>query len=981
TLPEYLQPGSSERPLMALLPHTFQPEPTSFLKDISLSCWNPPPGHRKLQGDFLYITVVTTEGRQCDITSCPKGFFLNRSTEDVFDPRPAQSSPVCHSLTDLLCHISPAFKQALALKNRPPPSPVEALPTLYHTLSWLGPSCASRTHKNAFTRLGVDEEPAQAPDWNEELQAARDLPVSSLEERLQRDRARLQVNSAFVRAVRQGAETVVDGFVEPVNGNPEDPAFLWGGLFMSQGAAVAVFGGERGRRIVQRLELQGVQAYSNIDGLQGLHTLPTAIVDYRGVRLSAQGLAPGLEGSDQDQEASPASRGLLYGAQAGPQESPHRRRLLELLAQACKPLSLQRNVVVKPDGHQVPLFTSIDAQGLLGADGRFYVLDVFRTFPADANFCPEAETENQIVSREEGINAKHEEDESDCKNDGWPENYCSQYGLPASFVHKLCRLKPQLLQAFVRAACKEVGSVSDIIFEMRFNPNVFSPGVSFPASERKSLKLQQRLLKEAAAFIITHQIPAFLDFCLQSHETPMDGVSLKQALHQRGVNLRYLGHLAKAVSQSEHERRLRHIKRLAVGEIFNRSARRVFNNFLQGVEVSSLSAAISHFLCCLLVNHFTPASVGEDTKKKSRRRGRGTGSLESTPWSTLTGAELWNLVCQESVETYNITDALGSGPNYLVEQYGLQKISLLREFCLKTGVQLRLRDYFLDHQNKCPIGPDDILNIFPIVKHVNMPTPDASKAFQAAQTSVQKGLLDQAHEQLKEAVYLYGRVCDDLEPEACYCHSLLAKVAFLQGKAAEARGVQLKAVVISERVLGFDHPNTIQQYALLGVYAFAGGEGVLAQKCFLRARLLTLTVHGEDHPYVATLDSCLGLVLAEDHTGQYLRNALRLHTSFFGPLNMHTALNQHLLSQWMCIRGDYRGAMTHEKEALAAFTCLVRTAAGVDWCVRACAQVFSFSSLLLSQLGEDHSQTQCSKEFLSTITKQAVKVERSLRQA
>lgn len=98
-----------------------------------------------------------------------------------------------------------------------------------------------------------------------------------------------------------------------------------------------------------------------------------------------------------------------------------------------------------------------------------------------------------------------------------------------------------------------------------------------------------------------------------------------------------------------------------------------------------------------------------------------------------------------------------------------------------------------------------------------MPTPDASKAFQAAQTSIQKGgsdllqncqfqgvfgpkskpdsarntwvlsagLLDQAHEQLKEAVYLYGRVCDDLEPEACYCHSLLAKVAFLQGKAAE----------------------------------------------------------------------------------------------------------------------------------------------------------------------------------------------------
>lgn len=44
-------------------------------------------------------------------------FFLS-STEDVFDPRPAQSSSVYHSLTDLLCHISPAFKQTFVLKNR-----------------------------------------------------------------------------------------------------------------------------------------------------------------------------------------------------------------------------------------------------------------------------------------------------------------------------------------------------------------------------------------------------------------------------------------------------------------------------------------------------------------------------------------------------------------------------------------------------------------------------------------------------------------------------------------------------------------------------------------------------------------------------------------------------------------------------------------------------------------------------------------------
>lgn len=49
------------------------------------------------------------------------------------------------------------------------------------------------------------------------------------------------------------------------------------------------------------------------------------------------------------------------------------------------------------------------------------------------------------------------------------------------------------------------------------------------------------------------------------------------------------------------------------------------------------------------------------------------------------------------------------------------------------------------------------------------------------------GLLEQAYEKLKEASYLFGRVSDDLHPEACHCLSLLAKVAYLQGRPAEVR--------------------------------------------------------------------------------------------------------------------------------------------------------------------------------------------------
>ncbi|KAI4884306.1 hypothetical protein NFI96_025726, partial [Prochilodus magdalenae] len=834
--PDYILPGATERPPLAtLLPSTTYPEASSCLLDLSISCWNPPPGSRKLQGDFLYISVQTLEGKHCDITSSPRGFYLNRSTLDVFDPRPAQSTPVCHCLTDLLSQLSPQFKHNFsALRLRPSLPTEESMSTPYHTLSWLGGSAVHSHKPNYSCRLGLEQGlNTQAPDWNEEMQAARDLPQTTLEERLQRDKALLQVNSAFVWAVAQGAEKVIDGFVDPINGCNEEPAFLWGSLFLSMGGPGQEWlGGERGRRAAQRLELRSIQAYSDLEGdLQALHTLPTALADYRGLRLSAQGLAPGLQGQDQPG----ASRGLLYGFNTGPMENPARRKLLELLAQAAKAIGLQRHAVLGPSGYQLPLFTSTDAQGLLGADGRYYILDVFRTMPADANF--------HIAEGEEG------------KEDG----------VPRRFPHGLCRLRPELVKAFiqhkhsqftkrvrermeenggveecvkagdsrgteaVRAACKDVGSVSDIIFEMRFNPNVLSPGkhtpapkhrVQFPSSESSAVSLQETLLKEAAAFIVNDQIPAFVTDCLQGPEIPIDGATLRHALHQKGINLRYLGHLISFIRESEHRDRLRHITRLAYGEIVVRCARRIFNGYIPVGHSQPVLAACKPLPSILHLHslfgtlpRINPATNGEESKKRSRRRGhKGGGTADSIAWGNLSGNELWSLICQDALETYGLQQGLGSNVDYLVEQYGIQRVSLLREICLKTGIQLRLRDYVLDNRNKAPITPDDVLNLLPVVKHITMPATDASKAFQAAQNSLQKGLLEQAYDQLKEAAYLFGRVCDSLHPEACRCLSTLAKVAYLQGHPAEARSVQLRVVVISERVLGFDHPHTIQQY-------------------------------------------------------------------------------------------------------------------------------------------------------------------------
>ncbi len=105
-----------------------------------------------------------------------------------------------------------------------------------------------------------------------------------------------------------------------------------------------------------------------------------------------------------------------------------------------------------------------------------------------------------------------------------------------------------------------------------------------------------------------------------------------------------------------------------------------------------------------------------------------------------------------------------------VEKYGLQKITLLRETSIKTGIQVVLlsilllvtevlrqacserlsfvlplqiliKEYNFDSRHKPAFTEEDILNIFPIVKHVNPKASDAFHFFQSGQAKVQQGTL------------------------------------------------------------------------------------------------------------------------------------------------------------------------------------------------------------------------------------------------
>lgn len=141
TPPDYVTPGVREPPLLPLHPNIKNAKGPQALKVLTTSAWNPPPGPRKLHGDLMYLYVVTMEDKRFHISACSKGFFINQSTDDCFNPKPDNPSHLSHSLIDLLSHISPSFRRAFQAiqKRRTMRHAFERVATPYQVYQWSAP--------------------------------------------------------------------------------------------------------------------------------------------------------------------------------------------------------------------------------------------------------------------------------------------------------------------------------------------------------------------------------------------------------------------------------------------------------------------------------------------------------------------------------------------------------------------------------------------------------------------------------------------------------------------------------------------------------------------------------------------------------------------------------------------------------------------------------------------------------------------------
>lgn len=203
----------------------------------------------------------------------------------------------------------------------------------------------------------------------------------------------------------------------------------------------------------------------------------------------------------------------------------------------------------------------------------------------------------------------------------------------------------------------------------------------------------------------------------------------------------------------------------------------------------------------------------KNNKKRNKRKGKSNPLVcnDTNEWAALTPKSLWQQLKQE-LKSYFDYELLSSDVDSTIEIYGLQKISLLRSFCLKTGLQILLRDYNFESKNKVIFYEEDILNIFPIVKHINPRATDAYNFYTTGQSKIQQGYLKEGYELISEALNLLNNVYGAMHPEIAQCLRMIARLNYIMGEHTEAMAYQQKAVLMSERVNGIDHPYTITEY-------------------------------------------------------------------------------------------------------------------------------------------------------------------------
>ncbi|KAI9104948.1 clustered mitochondria-domain-containing protein [Phlyctochytrium arcticum] len=807
------------------------PETVKCLASLSLSAWNPPPLKQVTRGDLVYLRVQTLEHEVLHVTAHVNGFFVNESTDHEFGPGMSTKKPL-HKFNfhTLMAAVSSGFASGYArlLTKTAKRNPLEYIVTSTGANPWLVKSRALRADPgrtlDVYFNAAEQGDILSSRDWNDDLQSTRDLPQTTPQERVLRDQAVYRTHTEFVEAATRGAIAVVSGSVMPLN--PMEPEstqmYFHNNIFFSEGydqrEAFENLGGAEAAHVAVSKDVDGVRILSNL-GIEGLHTLGTSVIDFRGRRIVGQTVIPGI----LSKRASDADSLVKYGSVDLGKEIYSDSTFHELASKVAQHLHMASHTVVDANGTEHTLYTSVDTKGIMGTDGRRYLLDLYRITPVDVEFLEEEGAEEayphqMVLLRPELVDlfyehklrvavemqreeAAKESKAVDEKKDVTVEKEGeSKEGGEGEVVVNGDGAEEES-DAPAETAEEEDGQKLPIV-DAKFNVDIHTAVKT--AGPEDEIQHHKNLAREASAFLRTSMIQRLVIECVYQ-SVPIDDEALTRRFHSRGVNMRYLGKAVEsAQNQAERVPNFPHVyfSTLCKQEMVARAAKRVLRELLNASSVPELTVVVAHVLNCLFMQQDATPAV------------EGSGKIPAVI-KGMTPLSLRTRIRKEVLKRFRY-DLGALTPDVITTR----RVPLLRSICKKVGLQLEAKNYDWD-ADWAIFTAADVVHHYPIVKTASPRASFAEEAMEHAHMSMAQDQLGLGIELFQEAAAVYEQVYGPVHPDTARAYSALA-TAYYQNRQLElAVAVQRKAVVVSERSMGVDDSEALQNYMNLAYFEYS----------------------------------------------------------------------------------------------------------------------------------------------------------------
>lgn len=191
------------------------------------------------KGDLLYIEAVTLENNHYFITCSEKGFFVNNSKINSFDPTPLTNSFTSYTLPGLLSCLSPLFKENFAktLSQNPNGDDLCYIPTPNDRFEWLINVESPFTYNYRFRSFTYDkyDQSMINREWNEEYQGILDIKNQEGMNIEAREKLLVPFYTAFKEVAMQGAKLIVNKKLKPfsLSESPAAGYYIYGNIFIT----------------------------------------------------------------------------------------------------------------------------------------------------------------------------------------------------------------------------------------------------------------------------------------------------------------------------------------------------------------------------------------------------------------------------------------------------------------------------------------------------------------------------------------------------------------------------------------------------------------------------------------------------------------------------------------------------------------------------------------------------------------------------